>query len=210
MPYLVLIPVLSATLILWGVGRLLVSERVARAARPWRQQLSRRSSRVSAAALALLTVWAISSAIPIGGRTAALSPLGYGAFQWMRQNLPSDARVLANGYTDGSIAAVTGRVGIIDGRAVYLEEPDVLSESTALCLGARVVFDDPTSFGALRFLARERVDYLVVATAGADGRDIGGYPLFPTNAAALAASASFRLTRSFGDGRLLLYEVVGI
>jgi hypothetical protein len=207
MPYLLLIPVLSATLLLWAVGRLLVSGPFDGVARSWR--LAGRTGRASLAALALLTVWAISGAIPIGGRTAALTPLGYDAFQWMRQQLPPDARLLANAYTDGSIAAVTGRVGIIDGRAVYLEEPEFLAESTALCLGARVVFADPTAPGALTFLARERVDYLIISTAGPSGRDVGGYPIFPTNTAALASSPAFRLTRSFGDGRLLLYEVVG-
>ena len=37
-------------------------------------------------------------------------------------------RLLANAYTDGAVAAVAHRVGIVDGRAVYLENPTFLAE----------------------------------------------------------------------------------
>jgi hypothetical protein len=207
LPYLVFIPVLSATLLLWGVGRWNGSVVPARLGTLWRPMRPRRPGRVVLATLALIAVWLVGAAKPITGRQASLTPTGNRAFQWIRDNLPSDARVLANGYTDGSIAAVTGRVGITDGRAVYLEEPEFLAESTALCLGARAFFANPTAPAALSFLARERVSYLVVATAGPFGRDIGGYPLFSTNLAALATSRELHLTRSFGDGRILIYEV---
>ena len=64
------------------------------------------------------------------------------------------------------MAAVAHRVGIVDGRAVYLENPTFLAESTALCLGARVVFGTPAAPGAATYLDRERVTHLLVATDG--------------------------------------------
>jgi hypothetical protein len=197
MPYLLFLPVTAATVLLWAAGR------------RWRLLVPRPGARIAFAALAVAAVWAVSVALPLSGRQPALSPAGYEAFLWMRQNLPPDARLLANGYTDGSIAAVTDRVGIVDGRAAYLESPRFRAEATALCLAARVFFATPSAAGARSFLTRERVTHVIVSTAGPLGVDIGGYPLFSTDAGGLAASPLLRLTRSFGDGRLLLYEVVG-
>jgi Dolichyl-phosphate-mannose-protein mannosyltransferase len=206
MPYLLFVPVVATTLLLWIGGRL--------AAPYWRSLLPGRGRAIAAGlALAVLTAGAVSAAPtadPVtDDRDAALSPTGYDAYRWMADNLPADARILANAYTDGSIAAVTGRVGIVDGRAVYLEDPEFLAESTALSLGARVVFGTPASPGAASYLARERVTHLLVATAGPLGRDLGGYLLFDTDVDALRSDPRFRLVRSFGDDRLLLFEVVG-
>ena len=127
----------------------------------------------------------------------------------MASELPADARILANAYTDGAIAAVSGRTGIVDGRAVYLEDPAFLAESTALALGARVVFGTPSAPGAASFLEREGVTHLLVATDPVDGTDLGGYLPFATDVAAIRADPRFRLVREFDDGRLLLFEVVG-
>jgi len=211
MPYLVFIPVLEATFLLWGVGRFL---RIACVGARLGSRLSA-PSRLGAVGVATLlaivavgAVGLVSTSSP-GRREPALDPTGYRALEWIRDHLPADARILANAYTDGSIAAVSGRVGIVDGRAVYLEDPGFLADSIALCLGARVVFADPSSPGAGSFLTREQVGYLLVSTAGPLGRDVGGYPLFQTDAGALAASPRLHLMRSFGDGRLLLYEVAG-
>ena len=78
---------------------------------------------------------------------------------------------------------------------------------TALCLGARVVFGDPGSAGAASFLERERVTHLLVATAGPNGTDLGGYLLFATDVDGLRAQERLRLVRTFGEERLLLFEV---
>jgi len=103
---------------------------------------------------------------------------------------------------------VSGRVGIVDGRAVYLEDPTFLAESTALSLGARVVFGTPSAPGAASYLAREGVTHLLVATDPIDGTDLGGYLPFATDVAAIRADPRFRLVREFDGGRLLLFEVV--
>jgi hypothetical protein len=207
MPYLLLVPVVAMTTILWLLGRL--TSPAWRALFPASGRL-----RAAAAALALvvLTTGAVSASARPGGATddreAALSPAGYAAYRWMADQLPADARILANAYTDGAIAAVSGRTGIVDGRAVYLENPGFLAESTALALGARVVFGTPSAPGTGTFLDRERVTHLLVATDPSDGTDLGGYLPFATDVAAIRADPRFRLVREFDDGRLLLFEVV--
>jgi hypothetical protein len=206
MPYLLFVPVVAMTLALWVTGRLL--------APAWRVLVPIRGRALAAGlALALLTVGAVSaSPLTVEGADegdAALSQTGYDAYRWMDANLPPETRLLANAYTDGAVAAVAHRVGIVDGRAVYLENPTFLAESTALCLGARVVFGTPAAPGAATYLDRERVTHLLVATNGPNGTDLGGYLLFDTDVAALRADPRLRLIQSFGDGRLLLFEVTG-
>ena len=85
--------------------------------------------------------------------------------------------------------------------------PAFLAESTALALGARVVFGTPSAPGAASFLEREGVTHLLVATDPVDGTDLGGYLPFATDVAAIRADPRFRLVREFDDGRLLLFEV---
>jgi hypothetical protein len=205
MPYLLLVPVVAMTALLWIVGRL--------AAPAWRALLPGRGRAIAAGlALAVLTTGAVSAsprAVDATGdeREAALSPAGYDTYRWMATQLPVDARILANAYTDGAIAGVARRMGIVDGRAVYLEDPAFLAESTSLCLGARVVFGTPAAPGAGEYLDRERVTHLLVATAGPNGTDLGGYLLFATDVEAIRADPRFRLVRDFDDGRLLLFEV---
>ena len=208
MPYLLLLPVAAMTAVLWLLGRL--------TAPAWRALLpgpGRGRAVAAALALVILTTGAVSAAPRAGGvadeREAALSPAGYAAYRWMANELPSDARILANAYTDGAIAAVSGRTGIVDGRAVYLEDPEFLAESTALALGARVVFGTPSAPGAASFLEREDVTHLLVATDQVDGTDLGGYLPFATDVEAIRADPRFRLVREFDDGRLLLFEVAG-
>jgi hypothetical protein len=203
MPYELLLPVVSLVITLWGLDRLL---------RPgWRALLpGQRAGLAAGALLAILTVAAIvPSPDPFvdDDPDPGLTITGYDAYRWLDANLPADARVLANAYTDGSLAALAGRVGIIDGRAVYLEDRAFLAESTALVLGARVVFAEPSSPGAAAYLARERVNYLLVAGPGASGADLGGYLPFGTDLDTLRAGGRYTLVRTFGDGRLLLFKV---
>ena len=207
MPYLLVVPVVATTALLWLLGRVTVP--ASRALLPGR---GRGRAVAVALALIILTTGAVSASARSGGasdeREAALSPAGYDAYRWMASELPADARILANAYTDGAVAAVSGRTGIVDGRAVYLEDPEFLAESTALALGARVVFGTPSAPGAASFLEREGVTHLLVATDPVDGTDLGGYLPFATDVAAIRADPRFRLVREFDEGRLLLFEVV--
>jgi hypothetical protein len=208
MPYLLILPVVAMTAVLWLLGRA-----TAPAWRALLPGLGRGRAVATALALIVLTTGAVSAAPRAGGvadeREAALSPAGYGAYKWMASELPADARILANAYTDGAIAAVSGRTGIVDGRAVYLEDPAFLAASTGLALGARVVFGTPSAPGAASFLEREGVTHLLVSTDPVDGTDLGGYLPFTTDVAAIRADPRFRLVREFDEGRLLLFEVVG-
>lgn len=202
LPYELLLPVGAGVFLLWAVGRA--------SARGWRALFPRRGAMgASGAALALLAVAMLWSG-PVAAYDdpePGITPIGYEAYAWMDANLPPDARILANAYTDGALTALAHRTGIIDGRAVYLEDPEFLHDSTALCLGARVVFGDPGGAGAGAFLARERVGYLLVVGPGGTGSDIGGYQPFTTDATALAASRRYTLVRTFGNGTLSLYRV---
>ena len=206
MPYLLFMPVVAMTTALWVTGRLL--------APAWRTLLPGRGRALAAGlGLALLTAGAVSaSPLAVAGADdvdASLSQTGYDAYRWIDANLPPDTRLLTNAYTDGAVAAVAHRVGIVDGRAVYLENPAFLAESTALALGARVVFGTPAAPGATSYLDRERVTHLLVATNGPAGTDLGGYTLFDTDVAGLRADPRLRLVQSFGDDRLLLFQVTG-
>ena len=202
MPYLLVLPVVAGVVLLWLADRLL---------RPgWRALLPRGAPLASALALLVLTVGMIAPAPgveldedPEPGLTVA----GYDAYRWIDANLPPDARLLANAYTDGSLAALARRTGIVDGRAVYLENIAFLGESTNLVLGARQVFLDPDGEGSRRYLSRERVTHVLVAADGATGADLGGYLPFVTDLEALDRSAGYTLVRSFDGGRLLLYAV---
>ena len=202
MPYELFLPVVAAAFALWLLDRTL---------RPaWRALLpARRSMLAAGIALAVVATGMVAPA-PVtdagGEADPGLTPVGLATYRWIAANTPPDARILANAYTDGSIAALAERTGIVDGRAVYLENPQFLAESTALVLGARVVFAHPNGSGARSYLAREAVDYLLVAGPGATGADLGGYRPFDTDLSALSGGR-YTLVGTFGDGRLLLFKV---
>jgi hypothetical protein len=206
MPYELFVPVMSAVVLLFGLDRLL---------RPgWRLLLPRRGAMLAAGiVLAIVTIGAAAPApksVVFGDDQAdepGLSTVGYDALRWIDGNLPPDARLLTNAYTDGSILAVAHRQAILDGRAVYLEDADFLAESTSLVLGARVLFADPGGAAATDYLAAERVSYLLVATVGPNGNDLGGYLLFDTKLETLLGGGRYTQVRSFGDGRLVLLKV---
>ncbi|HEY3334193.1 MAG TPA: hypothetical protein VGK16_03060 [Candidatus Limnocylindrales bacterium] len=205
MPYELLVPVLASLAVLWGLERLL---------RPgWTALLGRGRWASGAAGLVALVLLggAIVPASPgtVDDPEPGLTPAGYEAYRWIAANVPADARILTNAYTDGSVAALAERVGIVDGRAVYLEDPAFLAESTALVLGARTLFLDPGGSFAARYVARHDVGYLLVAdpAAGGTAADLGGYTPFVTDVASLGSADGYTLVRSFAGGRLLLYAV---
>ncbi|MEA2537488.1 MAG: hypothetical protein QOF11_1722 [Chloroflexota bacterium] len=202
MPYELFVSVGAGVFLLWGIDRLV--------GRGWRALLPRRGAMLAAGAALAIVCTAMVSSGPVTALDdpdPGITRVGYEAYRWIDGNLPPDARILTNAYTDGALTALSHRVGIVDGRAVYLENPAFLHESTALALGARVVFGDPTGAGARSFLDRERVDHLLVVGPSGSGNDIGGYLPFATDTVALGASPRYTLVRTFGDGRLSLYRV---
>jgi hypothetical protein len=202
MPYELFLAVGAGVFLLWGIDRL--------AARGWQALLPYRGAMLAAGTALAILCSAMVSAGPVTALDdpePGITRVGYEAYRWIDTNLPPDARILTNAYTDGALTALAHRVGIVDGRAVYLEDPAFLHESTGLALGARVVFGDPSGAGAKSFLERQRVDHLLVVGPSGSGNDIGGYLPFETDLVALGASPRYTLVRTFGDGRLSLYRV---
>ena len=139
-----------------------------------------------------------------------LTQAGYDAYRWIAANLPVDARILTNAYTDGSVAALAERVGIVDGRAVYLEDAEFLAASTALVLGARTLFLDPGGTFADRYLAenqRRLSPRLRIPGRAGPAPTSAGTTRSSLTSPSLGSSDGYTLVRSFAGGRLLLYAV---
>ena len=200
MPYELFVPVIAATVVLWAADRWL---------RPAWARLSMPWARLIPVILGMVVVVAVI-AVPADRRETeepGLTRLGSGAYDWMRANLPPGSRVLANAYTDGSLNFLSGDLGILDGRAVYLEDPEFLSETTSLLLGARRFFLDPRDSAAVAFLADENVEYLLVVGPRGTSSDLAGYRPFPTNFDALTQDSRYTLVQRFGNQRLMLFRV---
>lgn len=202
MPYELMLPVVAGVCWLWAMQRLL--------APGWRSLLRPRAAAL-AGGLAMLLVVAAAVA-PVAGEedldeAPGLSPVGLHAYEWIRASLPPDARILANAYTDGAMTALSERVSILDGRAVYLEDAAFLDDATRLVLGARRYFQTPADLNAASFLDEVDADYLLVVGPGGRGADVGGYRPFPTDYESLAASKRLSEVAQFGDGTLMLFKV---
>lgn len=200
MPYELFVPVVAATIGLWAADRWL---------RPAWARLSSLWARLLPVMLGMVVVVAATSA-PAGGPEAqepGLTHLGYRAFEWMHSNLPPGSRILANAYTDGSLTLLSGDSGILDGRAVYLEDPAFLGETTSMLLGARRFFLDPGDPGGAAFLADEDVDYLLVIGPTGTSSDLAGYRPFPTDVDALTRDSRYTLVQRWGNEHLMLFRV---
>jgi hypothetical protein len=132
-----------------------------------------------------------------GGR--ALSNDGYAALEWIRDNLPDDAIVLANAYTDGSVGAISRRTGWIDGRAPYLEDPEWLAEATVNVQTARDFFYDPQIHGP-----PDGVDYVLAGRT----EDLAGYATMEVYWEGFADWDRVRVLREFVPGELVLFEIL--
>lgn len=202
-PYELFVPVIAAAVVLWA------ADKGRRAVRSRLSKPGTSLTRLLPPVLGVVVVLAVISA-PGGTRDTedpGVSPVGFAAYEWMHANLPPDSRILANAYTDGSLTYLSGGVGILDGRAVYLEDPAFLSETTSLLLGARRFFIDPEDPTGAAFLADEHVDYLLVVGSRGSPSDLAGYRPFPTDFDALSKDSRYTLVKQFGEQRLLLYRV---
>jgi hypothetical protein len=203
MPYELIVPVIAGVIWLWAAQRLL--------APGWRALIVRPRRAAVAGALALAVVVGVAvGPVPSDDNldeAPGLSSTGYAAYQWIHDNVPDDARILANAYTDGAMTALTDRVSVLDGRAVYLENAEFLDEATRLVLGARRYFQTPGESDVASFLDEVGVDYLLVVGPTGKGADVGGYRPFPTDFAALAADSRLSVEHQWGDGTLTLYRV---
>jgi hypothetical protein len=131
-----------------------------------------------------------------------LSQDGYQAMTWMRDNLPPGSVVMANTYTDGSVGAVTGLIGWLDGRAPYLEDPEWLDAAITRLRGARDFYFDPIFYGP-----PEGVDYVIAGRT----EDLAGYFTWEPDEQSWEALNTYErleLVRSFRDDELVLWRVV--
>ncbi|MEX2010607.1 MAG: hypothetical protein WEF51_00065 [Chloroflexota bacterium] len=204
-PFIAIVPAVAAIIGLWWLNRLMVPRLRARL---WRGAMPVAGA-VLAAVTAVVVIPVPSTQDSAGDRQPVLSPTGYEAYRWIGNNLRPGTRVLANAWTDGAFGALAKQPGIIDGPAPYLDDPALLARATGLVLDARRVFADPEGADAAAYLAREGVQYLLVVTPAGTGDDLGGSVPFEVDLAALERSPRYRLEQRFGDGRLLLFEVVG-
>lgn len=161
------------------------------------------------AAIGLVITLAMAPAAASGSSAGGPSAAGLAAYRWIASQTPSHSRVLANAWTDGIIAAVAGRAGILDGRAPDPDDRDEIGRTTALALGARVAFLGPSGPAAQSYLGREGVTHLVVAVP--DGRqrhhDLGGGRTFEVDLDALGTDPRYELVAEFGD-RVYIFEIV--
>lgn len=77
----------------------------------------------------------------------------------IRSSLPCDARILSNRRTGGTIQALTGRTGILEGMGPHLR-PQFLLEAVGLLQDANRFYQHPAS--NVGFLEREVVDYVLL------------------------------------------------
>lgn len=82
------------------------------------------------------------------------------AMNWISENLPCDARLMANQRTGGTFQAMTGRVAVTEGMAPYLR-PEMSIEVIDLLFDGRAFFKDPA--GNESVLNEYGVDYVLVA-----------------------------------------------
>lgn len=93
---------------------------------------------------------------------------GVEALDWIRANVPCDARMLVSRRTAGTFQAASGRVSITEGMTPFLR-PAVLEEVIDVLVGAATFFREPR--GNRSFLQLYEIDYVVHVK---EGVNIGG------------------------------------
>jgi hypothetical protein len=125
---------------------------------------------IAAGALCLLFaagIVGVASARTFRDRTARSRDVlaGRDAYLWLAGNTEPGARILVNGYTDGVVAALAGRPGIVDGRAPYGEDRAWVEQAIRDSRLARAFFAAPS----LSLLHELGADYVVVGPSRALG-----------------------------------------
>lgn len=92
----------------------------------------------------------------------ALVPTGNAAvadYEWVRDNVPCDARIVSNQRTDATYQLLTGRVGVIEGMGPHLR-PEMLLQINDLLRRNREFFRRPAQNS--QYLAEEGIDYVAL------------------------------------------------
>jgi hypothetical protein len=123
-------------------------------------------------------------------------------FDWIRANLPCDARILANLHTEGVFEALAGRVAVLEGATPYLV-PAVRDPVVRQLLAARDFFHDPA--GHSDFLTAQAVGYVAIISTGGIGYS---QPIGAVDQPALRRSPFLRPVHA--ARAMTIYQVVGL
>jgi hypothetical protein len=115
-----------------------------------------------AVAAGVLAVGAAIVRVPTD-RTLGRAEAGKQVFAKVSDYVPCDARMLANTRTAGTWEAWTGRGAVTEGMSPFLR-PEVMARILPILIGANDFFKDPQAHQD--YLAKERVQYLVVVSPG--------------------------------------------
>jgi hypothetical protein len=128
------------------------------------------------------------------GPRAADVLAGRDAYRWIAGNTPSQARVLVSGYTDGVVAALAQRPGVIDGRAPYGEDKAWIDQATRDSRLARRFFAAPS----VTLLEALDPDYIVM---GPD-RALATAVAYRADEEAIDSLPGLQLVETFGPVRI--------
>jgi hypothetical protein len=121
-------------------------------------------------------------------RAGGLSQGALDSYQWISENLPSNALVLANGYTEGALGMLSRRTGLLDGRTPFAQPNPWRAEAIRWLGQARAFFLSPTQTEV-----PGNAGYVLVAKQSVN---LGG-SYFPTDFAAVERDRSLEKVYSF-------------
>jgi Dolichyl-phosphate-mannose-protein mannosyltransferase len=131
-------------------------------------------------------------------RAGGLSESALKAYDWIEDNLPPRALILANGYTEGALGMLTQRTGVLDGRTPFAQPDPWRAEAIRWLTQSRQFFKHPR-----RAAIPGGANYVLVAR-----RDVNlGGSYFPTDFRALKREQS--LERVYRGEGIALYRVRG-
>jgi hypothetical protein len=186
--YVVLVPALLVPALLEACTRPLARRR-------------RLAAPALAGVVALLAVGAAYARVP-SDRTLTRAAAGIAVIKRVKTFVPCDARMLSNARTAGTWEAWTGRRAVTEGHAPFLR-PEVLERILPVLIAANEFFADPQANRA--FLARERIQYLVVVKPqiwiGTNGGRV------PAEGDAEAVASLPDVHQVFRDSRVAIFSV---
>jgi hypothetical protein len=128
-------------------------------------------------------------------RAGGLSEDALKAYDWISRSLPSDAVILANGYTEGALGMLSHRTGLLDGRTPFAQPDPWRTEAIDWLEKSRRFFAHPIAEPV-----PGKASYVLAAR-----RDVNlGGSYFPTDFKALARDPGLEPIHDFG--RVTLYR----
>jgi hypothetical protein len=156
---------------------------------------------VNAAVSVVILLAVVTPKVVVPRWNGVMAPSAYKALSWVRAHTPPKSIVLANSFTQGSIAFVARRDGWLDGRLPYLEADSWVEEAISRMVNAGRFFANPlANSGSLP----RQVDVVVAVKPPLN---VGGVATYPVNLKALKLCPRLQLLKSFGNDRVLVFYV---